>query len=660
MTLERAYSALSLKALDEKRRTFTGIATTPSTDRMGDIVEPKGAVFKLPIPLLWQHDSSDPIGWITSARITDKGIEIEGEVASLPAADSSDIGSQELAARLSKAWAMLKARLVRGLSIGFRSIESARIDQTYSYRFTKWEWLELSAVTIPANQDASITAIKSIDTQLRAASGHTRPGSSVPGVPGLHSRSADAGRIPRGNTMKSLNELLDARKLKAARIEELAGIMQADTDNVPDEVASEFDGLDTEVKALDTQIRIARANQVKAGTATPVNGENAASGRESRGGPTVFIRNADPEDKFKGQGFARLAMAKAAAFVAMKEGNYISAGDFAQARWGKSHPKMVQWIKAAVAGGGTGAGEWGAELAQSDTRYTGDFVEFLYSMTVFDRLPLRSVPSRVHIKGQDGAATGYWVGESKAIPVSKGDASDIELTPLKVGAIAICSKELIADSSPDAEKWIRDMIAEASAQRVDQTFFSAAAAVAGVSPAGILNGVTALAPTGTDAAAVRADLFRLYEAFLTAKNSSNLVHVMNPSLAKSISLMMNALSSVKEFSDLRSTGGTLEGDPVYTGDNVAAGAWLLLKPSDIWKIGDSGLQLSMTDNATIEQDSAPTGASDTPTAATATLVSLWQTESIGFKVVRRINWAKRRAHAAQVLTGAEYGPGAAT
>ena len=76
--------------------------------------------------------------------------------------------------------------------------------------------------------------------------------------------------------------------------------------------------------------------------------------------------------------------------------------------------------------------------------------------------------------------------------MSKADASDVELTPLKVGAIAVSSKELILDSQPSAEMWIRDCIAEASAQRVDTTFLGTGAAVAGVSPAGILNGLVAL------------------------------------------------------------------------------------------------------------------------------------------------------------------------
>jgi len=228
------------------------------------------------------------------------------------------------------------------------------------------------------------------------------------------------------------------------------------------------------------------------------------------------------------------------------------------------------------------------------------------------------------------------------------------LTPLKVGAIAVCSKELVRDSSPSAETWIRDSIVQASAQRVDGTFLSASAASSGVSPAGILNGLSLSSPSGADAAAIRNDLLTLYTGFLSAKNASGLVHVMTPSMAKAISLMVNA-NGFKEFPGLKSSGGELEGDPVYTGDNVTPGNWILLKPSDIWKIGDSGIEMSMSDSATIEQNDAPAGASDTPVDMASHRVSLWQTESVGFKVVRAINYQKRRASAVAGLQDAEYG-----
>ena len=454
--------------------------------------------------------------------------------------------------------------------------------------------------------------------------------------------------------MKTLQQLIEERTTKSARMTELVELRQKEQNRkFTAEEATEFDDLEADVGDLDDEIRIARFTERQAASATRVRSDSPDDQRRSRG-PDILVRKEDPEDKFKGQSYTRFLIAKAAAFVAMRDGNYVTPAQIAEHRWGKTHPKLVQFIKAAVAGGGTGSGEWGAELAQSDTRFTGDFVEFLYGATVFDKLPLRPMPERVHVKGQDGQGTGYWVGESKAIPVTKGDFSDVELTPLKVGVIAACSKELVKSSSPSAEMWIRDLIVQASAQRVDQTFLSQAAASAGVSPAGIGNGLSALAPSGADAAAVRADLMALYLPFLAAKNASGLVQVMSPSMAKAISLLVNALGQ-KEFPGLKATGGELEGDPVYTGDNVAGGDWYLLKPSDIWKIGEGGVEVSMSDTATIEQNDAPQGAGDTPTAASATLMSLWQTEQVGFKVVRSINYKLRRASAVNLLQNGEYG-----
>lgn len=170
MDKQIAYSTLELKEIGETdgKRTFKGIATTPSADKVGDIVEPKGAQFKLPIPLCWMHNSSDPVGWVTAAKVTANGIEIEGEFAKVEAPAS-------LKDRLDTAWAMVESKLVRGLSIGFKPIEYSRIDETYSYRYIKWLWLELSPVVIAANGDCSITSIKAADSAVRRAA-HGAPG----------------------------------------------------------------------------------------------------------------------------------------------------------------------------------------------------------------------------------------------------------------------------------------------------------------------------------------------------------------------------------------------------------------------------------------------------------------------------------------------------
>jgi HK97 family phage prohead protease len=637
--IQRAWSQFTVKGMDDKRRRFSGIASTPSTDRMGDVVEPKGAQFKLPIPFLWQHDSKDPIGWITSAKVTDKGIEVEGEVANVDEAGP-------LRDRLLTAWQMLKAGIVRGLSIGFNASESEPIKGTYGLRFKKWEWLELSAVTIAANQDASILAIKSIDTAMQAASGRTH-GDPTPAVVGTKQPATNGGFFvsqPQSKQVKTIAELRTERETKAARMGELMQLKKAG-DGFGDAERAEYDAVSNEVDSLDDDIRELKFHAVNSANSRAVEGTTQRSGVASRGRtlPTTF---GIPDEKFAGQYFTQKVIAKALA-----ANNYVSAGEVAAQRY-KSNPLLVEVIKADVAGGGSGSGEWGAELVSADNRFTGDFIKFLHSKTVFDSLPLRPVPANVTIKGEDGAATANWVGESKAIPASAVDYSTVSLTPQKVAALAVVSNELLRDSSPSAEMLVRDALVEASAQKVDTHFFSTTAASAGVYPAGILNGVVVGTTGGATEAELIGDIAGLMRNFITAKyDVDKLVWCMGPLLALQIQLMRNTLGQ-NAFATMPNT---LEGRPVYSGHNVSSGDLILMSPGDIWKIGDGGVQVSISREATIEQDSAPQGATDTPVTMSTKFTNMFQAESTAIKVVRSINWQKRRTGAVHYIGNATYG-----
>lgn len=162
--MNRAYSILTVKAVEEDQRVIRGIATTPTPDRVGDIVEPLGVQFKNPMPLLWQHRSDKPVGTVTFDKPTKDGITFEAKLASIEEAGA-------LKDRIDEAWQSIKAGLVRAVSIGFRALEYAYLENSGGIRFTETEVMELSLVTIPANADATITAIKSIDRPMLKATG---------------------------------------------------------------------------------------------------------------------------------------------------------------------------------------------------------------------------------------------------------------------------------------------------------------------------------------------------------------------------------------------------------------------------------------------------------------------------------------------------------
>ena len=163
MRIERAYSLLEVKSLDEERRLITGMATTPETDRVGDIVDPMGAKFAAEIPLLWQHQHDKPVGMATFGKATKSGIPFS---ASLPII--ADAGA--LKDLVDMAWQSVKAKLVRGVSIGFRALEYSFMDEG-GIRFIKTEIYELSLVTIPANASATIQTIKALAGHREASRG---------------------------------------------------------------------------------------------------------------------------------------------------------------------------------------------------------------------------------------------------------------------------------------------------------------------------------------------------------------------------------------------------------------------------------------------------------------------------------------------------------
>jgi HK97 family phage prohead protease len=148
------------KGLDETG-SFVGLASTygGSPDLYGDIVAP--GAFAQAInrqgdgyPLLWAHDGSTPIG---RAKISDspKGLLTNGLI-NLETQAGRDAHSN------------LKFKSVRGLSIGYDCAEGKyTVDQAGVRTLQEVRLWEISLVALPANQNALVTDVKSLDDALR-------------------------------------------------------------------------------------------------------------------------------------------------------------------------------------------------------------------------------------------------------------------------------------------------------------------------------------------------------------------------------------------------------------------------------------------------------------------------------------------------------------
>jgi len=665
----RAYSLLEIKAVDDEKREITGIATTPSTDRMDDIVEPKGAVFKLPIPFLWQHKHDQPIGHVTAAKVTDAGIEVTVQLAKI-----EEEGT--LKNRIDEAWQSIKAKLVRGLSIGFSAIESVNIDGTWGRRFTKWDWYELSAVTVPANAEASITAIKSIDRQQRAASGQQTPRPVVR----VNAKSVGASTPPQTkpkpvkpeegdmNIQEQIAAFEATRQAKAAELEK---VQQKAIDEGRSKDAAEqeeFDNLKSEIESIDKELADLRdLEKLNMQKAKPVEDKT----KNTRVPATAKVT----EKLEKGIEFARYAMCQLAAkgnpdmALRLAKSHYpqneriVKALEF-QANSGN----FERMMKAAVEAGTTLDETWAGPLVDYQN-FAGDFVEYLRPQTIVGRFgttgpggtpipALNNIPFNVRIGGQTSGGDAYWVGEGQPKPLTKFDFTATELRWNKIATIAVLTEETIRFSNPSAERLVREGIASAIIGRMDLDFVNPAkAAVANVSPASITNGLTPIASSGNDAQAIRADIQALWAPFIAARNPPRTaVYIMDSTTALALSLMQNPLGQ-SEFPGLTMNGGTFMGVPVIVSDYLPVDSdgsiVILMNARDVWLADDGQVTIDASREASLQMADDPTNDSATPTATQ--LVSMWQTNSVAFRAERYVNWARRRSSGVAYLSGVNWG-----
>jgi HK97 family phage major capsid protein/HK97 family phage prohead protease len=628
---QKAYSTISFntKSLNEDQRIIKGVASTPSPDRSNDIVDPLGAQFKLPIPLLSQHDHTKPIGEVIEAKVTKAGIEFTAKIA-------KGIGYVD------EAWAQIKQGLIRGVSIGFLPLESEQVKTAkgYGVQFKRWEWTELSAVTVPANSEATISVIKSLATSgtqdlTKKASPHVSGQSVVSLNP---------------QTKVSMKSISDQIKAFNARHADLAASVQsilaksADEGRTLDDVEAEsHDTAMAEITSVEKHIERLKASEKMAiATATPVDGSSQKAAVASRaGGGVISVRS----NEAPGIEFARYVKC-----VALAQGNAYQAAEIAKSRF-PDNPRIQSVIKATIASGTT-TGTTFAEPLVEYTNFTSDFISWLTPQTIIGKFgtmgipSLRRIPFGVRIKSQTAGSTGYWVGESSPVPLTDAGFGDVELRWAKVANIAVLSNELITHSSPSAEMLMRDSLAQALIQRLDIDYVNPAkAAVSNVSPAGILNGTTAITASGTDYDAFKVDVKSLMSNFITNNIPLNDgVFIMTNTQALSFSLMTNALGQA-EFPNITMNGGSILGLPVIVSQNVPTGVIALVAASEIYLADDGGVSIEVSREATLEMSDTPSG--------TATR-SVWQNGELAIMATRQINWAKRRTAAAKYIASAAY------
>lgn len=183
------------------------------TDSYGDIVV-KGAFAdsltlhsaKGSMPaLLWQHDSDEPIGVYEEMREDDTGLYVKGRLA---------LKTQ----RGAEAYELLKMKAITGMSIGFVTREDSYDRVTGINTLKKLDLWEVSLVTFPANTEARVSGVKSIEEMNSLGDAELRlrdAGFSRSEATAFVSRVK---RLGQGDPDGGMKQVLDALKQRASAI----------------------------------------------------------------------------------------------------------------------------------------------------------------------------------------------------------------------------------------------------------------------------------------------------------------------------------------------------------------------------------------------------------------------------------------------------------
>jgi HK97 family phage major capsid protein len=509
-------------------------------------------------------------------------------------------------------------------------------------RFLKWEWMELSAVTIAANGAASISTIKSIDTEQRAQSGHAARvslSSSAAVASGIRTKESRMATPISDQVTSALTDL----KTKSDRLTQLVELKGADG-SLEAAQEQERDTLTKDVESLSGKVQRLKALESAQGAMSrPVIVKAQGDVRDVHQ-PRVIMGETEEQKLPPGIEFARYAICRAAG---LKMG--ISALDLAKHHY-PGMTRIQTLLKEAVPAMSTLDSTSAGPLVYP-TNLVSEFIDFVRAQTIIGRIDsFTRVPFNSRIAGQTSGGSGGWVGQGTATPLTKFDDNDVSIPVTKVANITVHTEELIRFSSPSAETNVRNQLAASLRERLDIDFIDPAkTASAGVSPASITNGITNLNSSGVTLDAVDVDVQSMMSAFI--QNHLMPTHwIMPNTVALALSLMRTSLGNYA-FPTINMNGGTFYGLPVITSQYAILGTpannlIVLLSAPDIFLADDGGFQIDVSREASIEMDDAPTmdaGSLGSPAGAVGTtVVSMFQTNSVAVRCERMIYWARRR------------------
>jgi hypothetical protein len=254
-----------------------------------------------------------------------------------------------------------------------------------------------------------------------------------------------------------------------------------------------------------------------------------------------------------------------------------------------------------------------------------------FNMTLGDGIGSISVPGRAV-----APVSLPWVGEGAPIPARSYTLNGALLSPRKMGAIVVWSRELQRTSN--AETVFTALLEEDAALSLDAAYFSAIAGSA-TTHRGLLNGLTTLPPEtlqGSNDATMRADIANLAEAVAPASNET-LVFIAAPSRASAMNLVIPITLNATVLPSLA----------------VPATRVIAIDAAALVHAFGAAPDFTAGDEATVVMNdvAADIGTPGTPPVVGAPTKSLFQTAQLALRMLVDIAFAQRRAGAVAFIDG---------
>jgi hypothetical protein len=251
----------------------------------------------------------------------------------------------------------------------------------------------------------------------------------------------------------------------------------------------------------------------------------------------------------------------------------------------------------------------------------------------FDTAGSISVPS---ITADPGLA--QFVGQGAPLPVAQGAfAPPVVLTPRKLGAVLTLTSEMA--SASNAEAILSDLLTRSTALALDTALFSSNAGTA-VAPPGLRNGINPLTASADPDPlnAMLADIEKLITvtAAITAEPP---ILVMSPSRA-----IMAQLRAPHTLAPLR----------VLASAALAPADVLCVAPIALANATGDAPRVEEARDATVHMENVPLAIIDGSGTLAMPTRSLWQTDSIGLRVIYPADWALRDVRGCSWLTATAW------